>query len=50
MRYQSGYSVALVAAKIYKEAEDKAVFTDLALQPTYLRASQAERERNGEKE
>lgn len=50
MRYQSGYSVAAVAAKIYEEAEDKAVFTDLALQPTYLRASQAERERNGEKE
>jgi tRNA A37 threonylcarbamoyladenosine modification protein TsaB len=49
MRYQSGYSVAAVASKIYEEAEDKAIFTDLALQPTYLRASQAERERNGEK-
>ncbi len=48
MRYQNGFSVAAVAARIYEEAEDKTVFTDLALQPTYLRASQAERERNGE--
>ena len=45
VRYQSGVSVASVARAVYEAAEDKSVFTDLALKPTYLRPSQAERER-----
>ena len=48
IRYQSGYSVAMTAKRIYDEAADKTVFTDLLLKPTYLRPSQAERERNGD--
>lgn len=43
---QNGYSVAMLGEKVYNEAEDKSVFTDLALKPGYLRASQAEREKN----
>ena len=46
MRYQSGVSVAQAALAVYEAAEDKGAFTDLALKPTYLRPSQAERERN----
>ena len=45
VRYQSGISVAAAARAVYEAAEDKTVFTDLALKPTYLRPSQAERER-----
>lgn len=45
IRYQSGYSVAVTAWRTYNAAQDKTVFTDLALKPTYLRPSQAERER-----
>lgn len=45
IRYQSGYSVAMVAKRIYEAAEDKTVFTDITLKPSYLRPSQAERER-----
>ncbi len=45
MRYQNGVSVASAALAVYDAAEDKAAFTDLALKPTYLRPSQAERER-----
>ena len=45
LRYQNGVSVAAAAMEIYRAAEDKTVFTDLALKPTYLRPSQAERER-----
>lgn len=45
VRYQSGISVAAAARAVYEAAEDKTAFTDLALKPTYLRPSQAERER-----
>jgi tRNA threonylcarbamoyladenosine biosynthesis protein TsaB len=45
LRYQNGVSVAKAARAVYDAAEDKSVFTDLALKPTYLRPSQAERER-----
>lgn len=41
---QSAPSVAAAALSKYVSAEDKTVFTDMALAPTYLRASQAERE------
>ena len=44
-RLQSGASVALVAEKLYNDTEDKSVFTPSALNPTYLRKPQAERER-----
>lgn len=50
LKYQNGYSVALCALAKYESSENKGGFTDLALQPTYLRPSQAERMRNGEKE
>ena len=42
---QSAVSVALVAEKLYESSEDKSVFTSSALNPTYLRKPQAERER-----
>ena len=45
IRYQNGVSVARAALRVWKEAEDRDAFTDLALKPTYLRPSQAERER-----
>ncbi len=38
-------TVALVAGEIYESADDKSLFTDRALSPKYLRAPQAERER-----
>lgn len=50
LKRQNGYSVALCALNNYENTENKDGFTDLALQPTYLRPSQAERMRNGEKE
>ncbi len=49
LTHQNGYSVALCALNNYENAENKDGFTDLALSPTYLRPSQAERMRNGEK-
>ena len=48
LRFQSGYSVAVTAKRIYDAAEDKSAFTDLVLKPSYLRPSQAEREKNGD--
>jgi len=45
LRYQSGVSVASSALAVWEAAEDRSVFTDLSLKPTYLRPSQAERER-----
>lgn len=47
-RWQNGYSVAQSALAEYAAAseEDKAKYTAAALSPVYLRASQAERERN----
>lgn len=45
LRYQNGVSVAAAALAVYEAAQDKSAFTDLALKPTYLRPSQAERER-----
>jgi len=44
-RLQSAASVAAVAKKLYDSTEDKSVFTPSALNPTYLRKPQAERER-----
>lgn len=47
--WQSGYSVAVTALKIYEDAakqgETRDMFTCSRLSPVYLRASQAERER-----
>ena len=45
LRWQNGYSVAMVALAKYTETEDKSRFTAASLAPVYLRASQAERER-----
>lgn len=45
LKFQSAYSVARVAEMIYKNSENKDVFTDTALAAKYLRAAQAERER-----
>ncbi len=42
--YQNAAAVAASALYKYEHAEAKAEFTDLALSPKYLRASQAERE------
>lgn len=50
LTHQNGYSVALCALEKYENSENRDGFTDLALQPIYLRPSQAERMRNGEKE
>ncbi len=50
LKRQNGYSVALCALGNYEMAENKEGYTDLALAPTYLRPSQAERMRNGDKE
>ncbi|MBE6590032.1 MAG: tRNA (adenosine(37)-N6)-threonylcarbamoyltransferase complex dimerization subunit type 1 TsaB [Ruminococcaceae bacterium] len=44
LRNQSAYSVAQVAKSIYTKSPDT-LFTDVSLAPTYLRLSQAERER-----
>ncbi len=46
---QSAPSVAAVARRVYENATDKNIFTDLALSPSYLRPSQAEREYNEKK-
>ncbi len=42
--YQNAASVAASALEKFELSEDKGAFTDLALSPKYLRASQAERE------
>lgn len=44
LRYHSAYSVAQCALNKYRGSEEKS-FPDTALSPTYLRPSQAERER-----
>lgn len=46
---QNAVSVAAVALEEYTSANDKSGFTDTLLAPTYLRASQAEREYNAGK-
>ena len=45
LRYQSAASVAAAAEKIFSESEDPGAFTDAAFRPSYIRPSQAERER-----
>lgn len=45
LRGVNAAGVAAVGERIYNAAEDKAVFTDAALQPVYLKKTQAERER-----
>ncbi|MBR6649986.1 MAG: tRNA (adenosine(37)-N6)-threonylcarbamoyltransferase complex dimerization subunit type 1 TsaB [Clostridia bacterium] len=45
LRNVNAAGVASVGERIYREAADKAVFTDAALQPVYLKKTQAERER-----
>ena len=44
--YEDAFSVAKCAISIYESTKDKSVFTSEKLAPVYLRASQAERERN----
>lgn len=44
--YQNAASVADVARRIYLASDNRSAFTDVSLSPTYLRASQAEREYN----
>lgn len=48
LRYQNAYSVAMLGLKKYNlcTAEEREKLTAAALSPIYLRASQAERERN----
>lgn len=46
---QSGISVAILGQKVYNESKSKDTLNDLELKPGYLRASQAERERNENK-
>ncbi len=45
LRHPSAYGVAAAAEKIFKEADDISVFTENKLSPSYLRKTQAERER-----
>lgn len=49
LKHQNGYSVALCAYNIYTNTPEKAV-NDTELNVTYLRPSQAERIRNGERD
>ena len=44
--YQNAFSVAKSAVRVYESTKDKSCFTSDNLSPVYLRASQAERERN----
>ncbi len=44
--YQDAFSVAKSAVRVYESTKDKSIFTSEKLSPVYLRASQAERERN----
>ncbi len=50
LRYQNGYSVAMAALRKYEAAEEGTAFDDLTLAPTYLRPSQAEREKKQKEE
>ncbi len=45
LRFQNGCSVAAAARWVYETAPDPSIFTDTLLKPSYLRDSQAERER-----
>jgi tRNA threonylcarbamoyladenosine biosynthesis protein TsaB len=45
LRNVNAAGVAYVGERIYNAAEDKSVFTDMELQPIYLKKPQAERER-----
>lgn len=45
LRQPSAYGAAVLAEKVYTEAEDKSIFTEDRLSPAYLRKTQAERER-----
>lgn len=45
LRYQSAVSVALLGYEIYTNAEDKTIYREETLLPTYLRKPQAQRER-----
>ena len=45
LRNVNAAGVAYVGERIYNAADDKSVFTDVALQPIYLKKPQAERER-----
>lgn len=47
IRLQSAYSVAQTGLALYEKTEDKSIFSPKRFKPVYLRASQAERERNG---
>lgn len=49
LKHQNGYSVALCAYNIYKNEPEK-ILSDAELNVTYLRPSQAERMKNGEKD
>lgn len=50
LRVPSGYGIAVSAEQIWNSAEDKTVFSESHLVPTYLRKSQAEREREKKQE
>lgn len=45
LRNVNAAGVASVGERIYNASDDKSVFTDAALQPVYLKKTQAERER-----
>ncbi len=45
LRNVNAAGVASVGERIYNASEDKSIFTDAALQPVYLKKTQAERER-----
>jgi len=50
LREQNAYSVAKCAYYAYSSADDKSIFTDKDLSVTYLRMSQAEREKKKERQ
>lgn len=50
LKRQNGYSVALCALRQLKVCESKSDLNDKSISPSYLRPSQAERMRNGEKD
>lgn len=50
LKRQNGYSVALCAYRNILSGADISTLTDRAVAPSYLRPSQAERMRNGEKD
>ncbi len=45
LRWQSAYGVARAAYEKWNKTSDRSVFTDVSLNPVYLKKSQAERER-----